>query len=79
MDHVRIVGPTRCEDQVELSRTDEIELGIVVPLRESGDLADTPWRRAAVGHSAGVRNARLVLDGCAHLRRRIGWIVIRPT
>lgn len=40
--HVRIVGPTRSEDQVELSRTDELELGIDAPLRESGDLANTP-------------------------------------
>jgi acetate kinase len=42
LNHVRIVGPPRSEDQVELSRTDEIELGINAPLRESGDLADTP-------------------------------------
>lgn len=40
--HVRIVGPPRSEDQVELSRTDEIELGVDAPLRESGDLASTP-------------------------------------
>ena len=39
---VRIVGPPRSENQVELSRTDEIELGIDAPLRESGDLANTP-------------------------------------
>jgi acetate kinase len=39
---VRIVGPPRREDQVELSRTDEIALGIDAPLRESGDLAATP-------------------------------------
>jgi acetate kinase len=42
LNHVRIVGPPRSEDQVELSRTDEIELGINAPLRESGDLAGTP-------------------------------------
>lgn len=42
LNHVRIVGPPRREDQVELSRTDEIELGIDAPLRESGDLAGTP-------------------------------------
>ena len=42
LTHVRIVGPPRLEDQVELSRTDEIALGIDAPLRESGDLADTP-------------------------------------
>jgi acetate kinase len=40
--HVRIVGPPRSADQVELSRTDEIELGIDAPLRESGDLSNTP-------------------------------------
>ena len=42
LNHVRIVGPPRFEDQVELSRTDEIELGINAPLRESGDLSGTP-------------------------------------
>jgi acetate kinase len=42
LNHVRIVGPPRSEDQVELSRTDEIELGINAPLRESGDLEGTP-------------------------------------
>lgn len=42
LSHVRIVGPPRSEDQVELSRTDGIELGINAPLRESGDLGGTP-------------------------------------
>jgi acetate kinase len=39
---VRVVGPPRSEDQVELARTDEIILGVDAPLRESGDLKDTP-------------------------------------
>ena len=42
LPHVRIVGPTRSADQVELSRTDEIELGCDAPVRESGDLTDSP-------------------------------------
>ena len=39
---VRILGPTRPETQVELAFTDSISLGIDPPVRESGNLADTP-------------------------------------
>ena len=42
LTHVRIVGPPRSEDQVEISRSDEFTLGIDAPVRESGHLADTP-------------------------------------
>ena len=37
-----ILGPTRPDDQVELSFTDARTLGIVAPIRESGDVAGTP-------------------------------------
>ena len=37
-----ILGPERPEGQVELSFTDARKLGIVPPVRESGDLAATP-------------------------------------
>jgi acetate kinase len=42
LPHVRVVGPPRPEDQVELSLTDEMELGVDAPVRESGDLKNTP-------------------------------------
>ena len=45
IEHVRIVGPERDADQVEVSRTDEFLLGIDAPVRESGDLAHTPGIR----------------------------------
>ncbi|HUG73453.1 MAG TPA: phosphate propanoyltransferase [Steroidobacteraceae bacterium] len=39
---VRVMGPPRAADQIEISRSDEIALGIDAPLRLSGSLADTP-------------------------------------
>jgi acetate kinase len=40
--HVRVLGPPRSEDQIEISRTDEVTLGLLAPLRISGDLRNTP-------------------------------------
>jgi propanediol utilization protein len=42
LPHVRVVGPAREEDQVEISRTDELALGLDAPVRLSGELAHTP-------------------------------------
>lgn len=39
---VAIINPLRKETQVELARTDAFRLGVDPPLRESGQLADTP-------------------------------------
>jgi acetate kinase len=42
LPHVRLMGPPREHDQVEISRSDEFVLGIDAPVRISGDLANTP-------------------------------------
>ncbi len=39
---VRIVGPVRGETQVEISKTEAVNLGIDSVLRESGDIEGTP-------------------------------------
>ena len=42
LEQVRLMGPPRSCDQIEISRTDELVLGIDAPVRMSGDLAGTP-------------------------------------
>jgi acetate kinase len=66
MSSVRIVGPTRAEDQVELSRTDAITLGVDAPVRESGDLTDTPGIVIA-GPEGKVTIARGVICALRHI------------
>jgi acetate kinase len=40
--NVRVLGPTRKETQVEIAMTEQFKLGVQPPIRESGDLANTP-------------------------------------
>ena len=42
VERVRVLGPTRKQTQVEISRTEEFKLGIDAPIRASGDLKDSP-------------------------------------
>jgi len=75
--HVRIVGPPRSVNQVEVSRTDAITLGINAPVRESGDLAGTPGivlegPRGSVTLDSGVICALRHIHMCPEEAARLG-------
>lgn len=42
LERVRILGPVRSKNQVEISRTDEFFLGIDAPIRQSGHTENSP-------------------------------------
>ena len=42
IERVRILGPARKYTQVEIAMTEQFKLGIHPPIRESGDIANTP-------------------------------------
>ena len=66
IDGVRLLGPPRARDQVELSRSDAIALGIPAPLRLSGQLDDSPGLRL-VGPAGEVELAHGVIVARRHL------------
>jgi acetate kinase len=42
VERVRVLGPTRKETQVEISMTEQFQLGIAPPIRASGDIDESP-------------------------------------
>lgn len=63
---LRVVGPVRAQTQVELSKTDAIFLGISAPLKESGDIKDTPGATLI-----GPENKVKIKEGLINTQRHI--------
>jgi acetate kinase len=42
IERVRVLGPTRKYTQIEIAMTEQFRLGVQPPIRESGDIADSP-------------------------------------
>jgi len=64
--NVRILGPVRNYTQVELSFTDGIYLGVDLPLRTSGDHADTPGL-SILGPKGAINATRGVIRAERHV------------
>jgi acetate kinase len=66
VERVRILGPARKYTQVEIAMTEQFKLGIHPPIRESGDIADTP--RCILESAAGsVQIDRGVICALRHI------------
>ncbi len=66
IEHVRILGPARPYDQVEISRTDEFFLGIDAPIRESGKVDNSPGCKL-IGPAGSVTLEKGVICAWRHI------------
>lgn len=66
IENVRVLGPVRKATQVEISQTDARKLGINVPVRESGDVAES-----APIAIVGPKGAIYCKEGCIIAARHI--------
>ncbi len=66
IERVRVLGPSRLESQVEISGTDQFRLGIQAPVRESGQLEDTPGIEI-IGQAGSVNLERGVIRAWRHI------------
>ena len=83
LPHVRLMGPPRERDQVEISRSDEFVLGIDAPVRIPCDLANSPGAtlegpQGSVTLSQGVICARRHIHMNPLDAERMGTPTARP-
>ena len=63
---VRVLGPLRPETQLEISKTDSFTLGVSTPVRESGDLKNTPGIEI-IGTAGSVKKDYGVIVALRHI------------
>ncbi len=63
---VRILGPTRKETQIEISLTDSFVLGVTPPVRDSGDLTDSPGSKI-IGPKGEVTIDKGIIAAARHI------------
>lgn len=68
IENVRVLGPLRKQTQVEIARTDARKLGIVPPVRNSGNLADSaPITLIGPHGSVGLAEGCIIADRHIHM------------
>jgi putative phosphotransacetylase len=71
IEHVRLVGPVRNYTQIELSGTDAFHLGLVPPVRNSGDLVGSePVTLVGPGGSIELREGAILATRHVHMTDR---------
>jgi acetate kinase len=66
IERVRVLGPARKYSQVEIAMTEQFRLGVHPPIRESGDIADTPGCTLE-GTAGSVKMERGVICAFRHI------------
>jgi acetate kinase len=66
IERVRVLGPARKYTQVEIAMTEQFRLGVHPPIRESGDIADTPGC-TLIGSAGEVQLDRGVICALRHV------------
>ncbi len=65
LEKVRVLGPERRRTQIEISRTDAVTLRMNIPMRDSGDLDDTP--EVTLAGPAGLVRTDGVIRAARHI------------
>lgn len=69
IENVRILGPLRSKNQIEISRTDEYTLGIDAPVRASGNVENTPGIKV-IGPQGSIDLENGVICAWRHIHMR---------
>lgn len=64
---VRVLGPTRGQTQVEISRTDAFALGVKPPVRDSGDHAGSAGQVTVVGPNGAMTLSQGIILAKRHV------------
>src|SRR6476660_4931299 len=67
VERVRILGPARKYTQVEIAMTEQFKLGIHPPIRESGDITDTPGCALESATGSSIQIDRGVICALRHI------------